>query len=305
MSDVMGEVRRIAGRSGILGALFAAAAIVAPAMAQTTPTTTTSTPTTTTGTTASGAGGNSVVNLGSTGQVLFVALIIGVFAALWFTLILYDRVSTNRRVDKLLPVLVASVQSTEKGAPLTAAQIRAIGTAVAPRGATGLTRTTIALGLLTLVGVALAALLVGDGRAASDLLKTVVTALTTALTTVLGFYFGARTATDAAEAGGGAGGAAGPGEPSSAPDAPTNVSAAPADGQATVSFSAPPGTGGSPITGYVVTSTPGGITAEGASSPIVVAGLDNGVTYSFTVRATNALGSSQESSPSRPVTPGP
>ena len=72
---------------------------------------------------------------------------------------------------------------------------------------------------------------------------------------------------------------------------------------ASVSFTAPVLTGGSVITGYTVTSTPGGITASGPSSPIVISGLTNGTAYTFTVHATNAAGNGPESSPSNSVTP--
>ena len=41
-------------------------------------------------------------------------------------------------------------------------------------------------------------------------------------------------------------------------------------------------------TSYTVTSSPGGLTATGASSPIVVAGLTSATAYTFTVTATNA-----------------
>lgn len=89
----------------------------------------------------------------------------------------------------------------------------------------------------------------------------------------------------------------------SAPGAPTGVTATAGAGQATVSFTAPSSTGGSPITGYTVTSSPGGITASGASSPITVSGLTNGTAYTFTVTATNAIGTGPASAPSNSVTP--
>jgi hypothetical protein len=68
----------------------------------------------------------------------------------------------------------------------------------------------------------------------------------------------------------------------------------------------PPGSDGfSPITSYVVTSNPGGITAigYGDANPVAVSGLTNGVSYTFTVVATNAVGDSLPSAPSNAITP--
>jgi hypothetical protein len=57
-----------------------------------------------------------------------------------------------------------------------------------------------------------------------------------------------------------------------------------------VSFTAPASDGGSPITSYIVTSSPDGITATGSRSPIIVKGLTNGTSYTFTVQAINKVG---------------
>jgi hypothetical protein len=87
-----------------------------------------------------------------------------------------------------------------------------------------------------------------------------------------------------------------------APSAPTGVNATAGVGSAAVSFVVP-NANGSPITGYTVTSNPGNFTAGGTSSPITVPGLTNGTAYSFTVTATNAIGTGAASSPSNAVTP--
>jgi len=90
--------------------------------------------------------------------------------------------------------------------------------------------------------------------------------------------------------------------PASVPDAPTMVTATAGNGQATVDFMAPMSDGGSPITGYTVISSPGGLIATGAASPITVTGLTNGTTYTFIVKATNAIGTGPASIPSNSVT---
>src|ERR1019366_1217484 len=87
-----------------------------------------------------------------------------------------------------------------------------------------------------------------------------------------------------------------------APSAPAGVSATAGVASAAVSFGAP-NANGSPITGYTVTSNPGNLTATGTSSPITVSGLTNGTAYTFTVTATNAIGTSGASTPSNAVTP--
>lgn len=87
------------------------------------------------------------------------------------------------------------------------------------------------------------------------------------------------------------------------PGAPTIGTATGGAAQASVTFTAPASDGGSAITGYRVTSSPGGITATGASSPIVVTGLTNGTAYTFTVAAQNAIGYGAESAASNSVTP--
>jgi hypothetical protein len=90
------------------------------------------------------------------------------------------------------------------------------------------------------------------------------------------------------------------------PGAPTIGTAIAGNGLALVTFSAPFTNGGKPITGYTVTSNPpGGVDTNAASLGLshLISGLTNGVTYTFTVTATNSVGVSFPSNPTNSVTP--
>ncbi|HEY3716352.1 MAG TPA: fibronectin type III domain-containing protein [Jatrophihabitantaceae bacterium] len=95
--------------------------------------------------------------------------------------------------------------------------------------------------------------------------------------------------------------------PPTVPSAPTNVTAAPQNGAASVSWSAP-NNGGSGITGYTVTTYSGSTvvsTTPVAASSVstTVTGLTNGTSYNFAVTATNAVGSGPLSTLSNTVVP--
>ena len=93
------------------------------------------------------------------------------------------------------------------------------------------------------------------------------------------------------------------------PDAPTIGTASAGITVATVPFTAPSSDGGSAITSYTATSSPGDFTgtiSQSGSGSIIVSGLTSGTAYTFTVTATNAMGTSLASAVSNSVvTPQP
>jgi hypothetical protein len=90
--------------------------------------------------------------------------------------------------------------------------------------------------------------------------------------------------------------------PMAVPDAPTSVTGVLGNGSVVVSWNAA-NAQGSPVFNYLVTASPGGATCSSATTTCVVTGLTNGTPYTFTVKATNAVGISAASSPSAAVTP--
>jgi hypothetical protein len=89
------------------------------------------------------------------------------------------------------------------------------------------------------------------------------------------------------------------------PAAPRGVVATPGTGQASISWTPPAYDGGSALTGYAVTASPGGATCTTSvpTTACTVPGLTNGTAYTFMVRAQNANGASLPSSPSGAVAP--
>src|SRR3984957_3413420 len=93
--------------------------------------------------------------------------------------------------------------------------------------------------------------------------------------------------------------------PAAVPSAPTGATATAGNAQATIDWTAP-ANNGSTITGYTVTSS-GGQTCTWTSGPLActMTGLTNGTSYTFTVTATNGVGTGSASDPSNSVDPGP
>lgn len=90
------------------------------------------------------------------------------------------------------------------------------------------------------------------------------------------------------------------------PNAPTiGAATATSATTATVTYTAPVSNGGSPITLYTATSSPSGITgtlSQSGSGTITVSGLTANTAYTFTVTATNSVGTSPASAASNSTT---
>jgi hypothetical protein len=92
--------------------------------------------------------------------------------------------------------------------------------------------------------------------------------------------------------------------PATVPGAPRTVTASAGAGTATVAWAAPLSDGGLAITLYTVTSSPGALTCTTTGAlTCTVGGLTNGTSYSFTVTATNPMGTGPASAPSSGVVP--
>ena len=88
-----------------------------------------------------------------------------------------------------------------------------------------------------------------------------------------------------------------------APDAPTGVTATAIDStSATISWTAPVGNGGSAINGYTARSNATQTCTTTSATSCVMTGLVTGTAYTFTVEATNGIGTGAASTASAPLT---
>jgi len=89
------------------------------------------------------------------------------------------------------------------------------------------------------------------------------------------------------------------------PFAPSGVVATPGNSSANVTWTPPSFDGGSPITKYTLTASPGGASVTvGNVTTASLPGLTNGTVYTITVSAMNGVGGGPASAPSNSVKPG-
>jgi hypothetical protein len=143
-----------------------------------------------------------VIELQGTRAVVLVAVIGLAIALLWSVPIWVDARRAYRLREKAVALVSGKLldAATKDGLKLT--ELRALLATIGEpaTGQRGLSRALMAFTIITVVGVALVALLLSGSADSGDLRKTVITSLLTLLGTIVGFYFGTRAAETGAEA---------------------------------------------------------------------------------------------------------
>jgi hypothetical protein len=144
-----------------------------------------------------------VIELQGTRAVVLVGVIGLAIALLWSVPIWVDARRAYRLREKAVALVSGKLldAATKDGLKLT--ELRALLATIGEpaTGQRGLSRALMAFTIITVVGVALVALLLSGSADSGDLRKTVITSLLTLLGTIVGFYFGTRAAETGAEAG--------------------------------------------------------------------------------------------------------
>jgi hypothetical protein len=138
-----------------------------------------------------------IVNVSGNQALWFIGIVAGAVALLWFSLLFFDLRSSNRwRQEHHRKLLEKMIEARQKDDGLTPDEFRQLVSAIdrPPQGSSGLTRSLLALTIVTLVGVALVATLVSSGAESIEQRKIIITSLLSITATISGFYFGARTA---------------------------------------------------------------------------------------------------------------
>ena len=167
-----------------------------PATAQTTTTTTPAVP----------VNNNPGLDLTGGSAILFAGIFIVVLAVLWFIPVYLNTRAANRMGDyqqKAVEKLLGAGPGDEATPEQRTAFMKSLSDLTANQATLiqqtspnnqGLTSSLLALLTLSLVGFALAVVLISKSSDAGDLRKTIIASLVSILATISGFYFGARTA---------------------------------------------------------------------------------------------------------------
>ena len=184
-------------RTTVGAATMGAFAVMLAAPAEASTTVTTLAPTNT----------NPGLGLNGTGTVVFVSVVVGVLALLLFLPLIVGMLSSYRLQRNQQRFLEAVAKKDLQGDDLKSVlqsfeRVSTTGSQTGEDGGTTNQSTTtsmLALATLLLVAFALVIVLVSSSSDATDLRKTIITALLSILASIAGFYFGARTAQQSAK----------------------------------------------------------------------------------------------------------
>jgi hypothetical protein len=142
-----------------------------------------------------------VVELRGPGAATLVVGVGVVLAVIWWLPIWLDARRAYRLRERAITLIGGRLLDAAKKDGLKVSELRELLATIGEpaTGQRGLARALMAFTIITIVGVALAALLLSSAGDASDLRKTVVTSLLTLLGTIVGFYFGTRAAEGGSE----------------------------------------------------------------------------------------------------------
>jgi hypothetical protein len=166
-----------------------------------------------------------VVELRGSGAATLVVGVGVVLAAIWWLPIWLDARRAYQLRQRAIDLVGTRLLDAAKKDGLKMNELRELLATIGEpaSGQRGLARSLMAFTIITVVGVALAALLLSSAGDAGDLRKTVITSLLTLLGTIVGFYFGTRAAEGGAERA--------HEEPTPAAAAPTEAPTAPTTGE--------------------------------------------------------------------------
>ncbi|MFL5799213.1 MAG: hypothetical protein ACJ77A_14935 [Actinomycetota bacterium] len=191
-----------------------------------------------------------ILDVGGGSAVVLIALIGAAIALLWIVPMMVDTLKSHRALRRFSESLMQEVieEARRTKGQMSVDKLREVLKLLdhGPTGMRGLARALMAFAIITIVAVALVAVLVSGAADASDLRKTIIASLLSVLATIIGFYFGTRASETATE----------------------TASSAPVVGESgggRNSGSAPDARAGEPGTGTLDEDEPTGPTSEGSA----------------------------------------